>query len=87
MSRRITATEAARTFSTLLNRVRFRGEDFVVVRGGEEVCRIGPVAPVACTVAELSRVLGGLPRLDDEYLDAVERAVKRQPRAPRSPWD
>jgi hypothetical protein len=40
----ISATEAARTFSDILNRVRYRGEAFVVERGGEPVCRISPVA-------------------------------------------
>jgi prevent-host-death family protein len=44
--KRLTATEAARRFSEMLNAVERRGETFVVVRNGRPVARIGP-APVA----------------------------------------
>jgi prevent-host-death family protein len=39
---RVTATEAARRFSELLDAVESRGETFVVVRRGRPVARIGP---------------------------------------------
>lgn len=45
MTTRVSATEAARTFSDLLNRIRYRGEEFVVERAGEPVCRMTPAAP------------------------------------------
>ncbi len=86
MTRRITATEAARTFSDVVNRVLYRGEDFVVERAGAPVCRIGPLTPSRCTVEELSRLLAELPKLDAAYLATVERAVRRQPPMPGSPW-
>jgi prevent-host-death family protein len=40
--RNVTATDAARRFSELLDAVERRGETFVVVRRGRAVARIGP---------------------------------------------
>jgi prevent-host-death family protein len=82
----ISATEAARSLSELLNRVRYRGESFVVERGGEPVCRIVPAVPTRCTVAELVRVLKAGPRADRDYLDETEALAREQPRLPKSPW-
>jgi prevent-host-death family protein len=42
--RRLTATEAARRFSHLLDAVESRGESFLVVRRGRAVARIEPAA-------------------------------------------
>jgi prevent-host-death family protein len=42
--RRLSATEAARRFSDLLDAVENRGESFVVVRRGRAVARIEPAA-------------------------------------------
>jgi prevent-host-death family protein len=41
---RLSATEAARRFSELLNAVERNGETFVVVRRGRAVASIGPTA-------------------------------------------
>jgi prevent-host-death family protein len=38
----ISATEAARRFSELLDAVEHRGESFVIVRKGRPVARMGP---------------------------------------------
>ena len=85
MESRISATEAARALSELFNRVRYRGESFVVERGGEAVCRIVPAGPPRCTVADLVRALKASSPPDAEYLDAVEKITKAQPKLPRSP--
>jgi prevent-host-death family protein len=86
MELRITATEAARTFSDLLNRVRYRGEAFVVERAGEPVCRIVPAGAPQRTVGDLVHLLREIPRPDEEYLSAVEELAKRQPAMPKTPW-
>ena len=86
MESHISATEAARSLSALLNRVRYRGESFVVERGGEAVCRIVPAGPPRCTVADLVRALEAAPRPDAEYLSGLERLSKTQPKAPKGPW-
>lgn len=87
MTSRISATEAARSLSELLNRVRYRGESFVVERGGVAVCRIVPAGPARCTVADLVRVLKAAPTPDPEYLDAVDRLTRNQPKLPKGPWE
>ena len=86
MDIRVSATEAARTFSDLVNRVRYRGESFVVERAGEPVCRIAPATTIRRTLADLVRVLESLPAPDAAYLDVVTKATKRQPKLPRSAW-
>jgi antitoxin (DNA-binding transcriptional repressor) of toxin-antitoxin stability system len=86
MKTRISATHAARTFSDLLNRVRYRGEEFIVERGGEPVCQIVPARPAVRTVADLVQLLRTVPRPDDEYFDILEDITKNQPSLPPSPW-
>ena len=41
--KKISATEAARSFSDVVARVHYRGEEFVVEKGSEAVCKISPV--------------------------------------------
>lgn len=86
MKSEITATEAARRFSEVVNRVRYRNETFVVKRGGEPVCEIVPVRSAAFTARDLAALLRSLPHPDKKYLDAVERHVRKQPRAEKSKW-
>jgi prevent-host-death family protein len=87
MTTAISATQAARSFSDLLARVRYRGEEVVVEKGGKPICRVTPVriAPRS-TAQDLARALATLPRPDREYFDHVERAVRRQGKVPKSPW-
>lgn len=86
MVSRISATVAARSLSELLNRVHYRGESFVVERGGEAVCQIVPAGPARCTVADLVRALKAAPTPDAEYFATLEELTKKQPRLPRDPW-
>jgi antitoxin (DNA-binding transcriptional repressor) of toxin-antitoxin stability system len=54
--RRVSATEAARQFSDLLDQVEREGETFVVERRGRAVASIAPAAAVSGrTVKELLR--------------------------------
>jgi antitoxin (DNA-binding transcriptional repressor) of toxin-antitoxin stability system len=83
----VSATEAVRTFSDLLNRIRYRGEEFVVERAGEAICRMTPAAPVkALTLRDLASLLRELPRPDAGYAPDVRKASRVQGRRPRSPW-
>jgi antitoxin (DNA-binding transcriptional repressor) of toxin-antitoxin stability system len=84
---RVSATEAVRTFSDLLNRIRYRGEEFVVERGGETICRMTPAAaPARLTLRELAALLQELPQTDARFAADVRRASRKQGRLPRSPW-
>jgi hypothetical protein len=83
----VSATEAARNFSELLNRVRYQQKAFVVERGGEAVCEIRPVYQSGeFTGADLARLLSTLPDAPKAYLDAVEEGIKKQPRAEDTRW-
>jgi len=85
--RRLSATEASRNFSEILNLVRYRGESFLVERGGEPACEIKPVTPPRFTVADLAELLNHLPPIDEAYLHTVEESSRSQPFPPRSPWE
>ena len=66
-SRIISATEAARTFSELLDRVYYRGETFVIERGGEPVCEMSHVKPLRFTGADFLTLLHSLPKPDPGF--------------------
>jgi prevent-host-death family protein len=74
---RVTATDAARKFADLLNRVRDRGEAFEVLRGGEIVARLVPAATTQAgpTVRTLIERLQTLDHCDPNFaadLEAVQ---------------
>jgi prevent-host-death family protein len=79
---KVSATEAARNLSDLLNRVRYRGERFTVVRGGEEVAEIVPAKQGSgVTLRALRRALAALPAPDDDFAADLERIRAEQPPA------
>jgi antitoxin (DNA-binding transcriptional repressor) of toxin-antitoxin stability system len=86
MKSHISATEAARSFSELMNRTRYRGESFVVERGGKPICEIIPAKPPRFSGAELAQLLRSLPKPDKEYLALVEELVAKQPTVAESEW-
>jgi prevent-host-death family protein len=89
MSARITATTAAREFSDLLNRVRYRGERFVIERGGEPVADLVPheVAPAVFTVADFVALVKSLPPLDDDWGRDLQHIHAHQGVLPGDPWE
>ena len=87
MESHISATEASRRFSDILNRVVYRREEFVIERGGEPVCRIVPAGPPPqCTLIELARLLSTIPKPDPAFWDEVEALTRNQPSVPESSW-
>jgi antitoxin (DNA-binding transcriptional repressor) of toxin-antitoxin stability system len=86
-TRTISATQAARTFSDLLNRVRYGGEAFVIERGGEPICEMAPVTQPRFTGADLRSLLSSLPKPDAGYWKAVAKASRQVTVIPESPWE
>jgi hypothetical protein len=86
MNSRISATVAARSFSELMNRVRYRGESFIVERGGKPICEIHPARPPKFSGTQLVHLLRALPRPDKEYLATVEELLVRQDLVADSGW-
>lgn len=90
-SRVITATDAAKNFGALVDRVRQDRAVYVVERGGTPVAEVGPVQRRAFTVRDfvaLVRSRPGVP-LDDEFAQAVAEGVAmlNRPRVPADPWE
>jgi antitoxin (DNA-binding transcriptional repressor) of toxin-antitoxin stability system len=88
---RITVTEAVRRFADYINRVAYRGERFVLVRGGREVAELRPVGR-GLPLGELPDLLAGLPTLSAaeraDFEADIDHARKELGRAPeRDIWD
>jgi antitoxin (DNA-binding transcriptional repressor) of toxin-antitoxin stability system len=64
-------TEVARHFADYINRVVYRGERFVLVRGNKPVAELGPL-PAGKRLAELPGLLASLPKLSE--VEAAEFA-------------
>ncbi|MSQ69933.1 MAG: type II toxin-antitoxin system Phd/YefM family antitoxin [Betaproteobacteria bacterium] len=78
----ISATEAARGFSEVLNQVQYRDVSFAIERGNKVVARLVPPAvPVGMPIAELKELLASLPHLSDSEAKTWRAEIKAQRRA------
>ena len=83
-------TEIARHFADYINRVVYRGERFVLVRGNKRVAELGPL-PTGKRLAELPDVMASLPRLsEDEAAEFAEDLISARSMLTatevRDPW-
>ena len=85
---RVSATEAAKTFGRLVDRVREERATYVVERGGKPVARIAPIERDSFTMADFKTLMTTSPRIDEEYLKATDRAAAQhnRPRKRKNPW-
>jgi antitoxin (DNA-binding transcriptional repressor) of toxin-antitoxin stability system len=87
MRKTISATEAVRNFSDLLNMIRFRGESYTIERGGKPVASFGPAAPpVRVTLKDLPGLLSDLPSLGPDaksFARDVRRGMRKAPGLPK----
>jgi prevent-host-death family protein len=81
---RVSATEASRGFSALLNRVA-AGETVEIERHGDVVAVVSPRRSTSMRGAELVELFERLPRVDDDFADDV-RSLAAITRAPVDPW-
>ena len=82
----VTATELARSLSDILNRVRYRGERFVVKRNGEPMAVIEPfAAPKVRTGREVAALLRGL-RMPEGFGDDLEAIHAAQGMSQTREW-
>jgi prevent-host-death family protein len=85
--REVTASEASRNFSAVLDSVE-RGEIIVVTRAGRRVASIAPTP--AATGAALNAVLTrwrGAAALDDEFAESIDTArAAASTEDDRDPW-
>jgi antitoxin (DNA-binding transcriptional repressor) of toxin-antitoxin stability system len=87
-TQRISAANAARSFSEILNRVKYRGESFIVERNREPICRIEPVRRrKTLTTDSFAAFWKSLPRPDDKFADDLEEIHNMFRELPRSAWE
>jgi prevent-host-death family protein len=87
MESKITATELARNLSDVLNRVRYRGERFVVERNGESVATLAPATAIPrVTWHDVVARLGDLTPPSDGFADELEAIQASQPTAELREW-
>ena len=85
MEKTISATDAVRKFSEILNSIIYRGDHYTVRRGGKAVASISPVLPSAKTLAEMKELIKKLPPLGDEaegFKKDLKEIIRRQPLVP-----
>ena len=87
MDKSIQATDAVRRFSEILNTIKFKGEHYIIQRGGKPVAFMGPVeeARKERTLKELKGLLERLPKLgkDAEVFGRdMEEIMRHQPTLP-----
>jgi prevent-host-death family protein len=85
---RISATEASRKFSEILNRTRYAGETFIVERNGEPVAEIRPAKRRAVSGEEVMERIRNAPPVDDAFHEdmAAIMAESRSEISP-DPWE
>ena len=87
MEKVITATEAVKDFSALLNSIKFRGDHYIIHRSGKPVASMLPFkeATKSRSLKELKLILDDLPRLNediDDFAAVLEELRKHQPSLP-----
>lgn len=85
----VPATEAAKTFGRLVDRVREERATYVIERGGKPVAQITPIARPPFTFAAFKALAAALPNTDREFVTALERVTARhnRPRLRDNPWE
>jgi prevent-host-death family protein len=83
---RISATQLARRLGSVLGRVRYRGDSFLVERNGEPVARVLPVASASLT--SLAEALGAWREAGEQEAEfaAVLDRIGELDRPPADPW-
>lgn len=81
--RTMTATEASRRFSDLLDAIE-RGETVTITRGNHPVAEIGPAH--RRTGADLRAALEGIEPPDDRFVEDIDSALGLLTTEERDPW-
>jgi prevent-host-death family protein len=81
---RLTATEAARNFSDVLNRVA-AGEEIEIVRNGAPVAMLVPPPVRLMPAARFRELMASAPPVDEGFAGDV-RGIRRGIGPPDEPW-
>lgn len=80
----MTATDAARSFSDVLNRVA-NGEEIEITRAGAPVALIVPPRMRFVTAERFAELVASAPPVDDDFVADLE-AVREEAGPPESRW-
>jgi len=88
MEKTISATEAVRKFSEILNSIKYRGDCYTIVRGGKRVASICPVEVPwkERSLGDLKVLLKNIPKLGIEaerFEKDLKEIMKHQPSLPK----
>lgn len=89
--RTASVTDVARNFAEYVNRVSYRGDRFILVRGGKPVAELGPVTR-GVPIRDIPGIFAALPRLAPHEAEAFGRdldAARDELNAVelRDPWE
>jgi len=88
-TRTLSVTEAARRFADVVNRAFYRHETTVLLKNGQPVAYVAPMAPTGISAQELAHRWPLLPRLAPgdatSFADDVA-AARAELSAPADPW-
>jgi antitoxin (DNA-binding transcriptional repressor) of toxin-antitoxin stability system len=82
--RRLSATEVARNFSDVLNRVA-AGEEIEIVRNGSPVAVLSAPRAHLLPASRLRALLRSLPPVDEGFAEDLRR-IRRESGYPDNPW-
>ncbi len=87
MEHRVSATELVRALGDVLNRIRYRGDSFVIEKNGDPVARMAPVAEApAGRLGEALAAWHGAGERDLDFADLLEQVTVADT-PPETPWD
>ena len=90
-ARVVTATETAKNFGAIIDRVREERAVYVVERGGTPVAEISPLKAKTVTIRDFAELVrsGSVPSPGEDYLRAVEEgiALYNRPEVPENRWE
>ena len=93
MRQTISATNAVRTFSEILNDIKYKGTIYTIVRSGKPIAEIAPASPTIkiVTLSQLPAMLDHMPKLGDDaegFTEDIREIKKSQPSSPGGPsWE
>jgi antitoxin (DNA-binding transcriptional repressor) of toxin-antitoxin stability system len=76
MPRTVSSTEVSRHFSDYLNRVAYKGEHFILLRGKKVLAELKP-APRGRRLGDLPSLFASLPHLPKEEAEAFLKDLKK----------
>lgn len=88
LKKSISVTEASRNFADYINRVVYKGERFVLIRGNKAVAEITPVVSGRC-LKELPEIFEKIPHLSkDDFMEKDLSDIRKTQNKGRlkNPW-